>query len=86
MVYSDASKGGISCVLMQGGKMIAYASQQLKPHEKNFPIHDLELAVVVLVLKIWRHYLYEAYREIFMDHQSLKYLFSQRDLNLRQTR
>jgi len=76
VVYSDASKGGISCVLMQGGKMIAYASQQLKPHEKNFPIHDLELAVVVLVLKIWRHYLYGVHCEVFTDHKSLKYLLS----------
>ena len=76
MVYSDASKGGISCVLMQGGKMIAYASQQLKPHEKNFPIHDLELAVAVLVLKIWRHYLYGVHCEVFTDHKSLKYLLS----------
>ncbi|XP_075521471.1 uncharacterized protein LOC142554687 [Primulina tabacum] len=57
-VYSDASKGGLGCVLMQEGQIIAYASRQLKPYEKNYPTHDLELAAVVFALKIWRHYLY----------------------------
>jgi len=69
-----------------GGKVIAYASRQLKSHEKNYPTHDLKLALVVFVLKIWRHYLYSVHCEVFTDHQSLKYLFSQKDLNLRQTR
>ena len=58
VIYSDASLNGLGCVLMQEGKVIAYASRQLKPHEGSYPTHDLELAVVVFVLKIWRHYLY----------------------------
>ncbi|GJU41546.1 zinc finger, CCHC-type, retrotransposon gag domain protein [Tanacetum coccineum] len=56
-IYSDASKKGLGCVLMQHGKVIAYASRQLKPYEVNYPTHDLELAAVVFALKIWRHYL-----------------------------
>jgi len=71
---------------MQKGKVIAYASRQLKPHEKNYPTHDLELPVVMFTLNIWRHYLYGVHCEVFTDHHSLKYLFSQKDLNLRQTR
>ena len=59
-VYSDASHKGLGCVLMQKGRVIAYASRQLKPHEKNYPTHDLELAAVVFALKIWRHHLYGA--------------------------
>jgi len=66
-----------------GGKVIAYTSRQLKPHEKNYPTHDFELAAVVFALKIWSHYLYGVHCEVFIDHQSLKYLFSQKDLNLR---
>lgn len=58
VIYSDASKQGLGCVLMQHGKVIAYASRQLKQHEQNYPTHDLELAVVVHALKTWRHYLY----------------------------
>ena len=58
VIYSDASKNGLGCVLMQNGKVIAYASRQLKEYEKNYPTHDLELAAVVFALKIWRHYLY----------------------------
>ena len=57
-MYSDASRIGLGCVLMQDGKVVAYASRQLKPHEQNYPTLDLELAVVVFTLKIWRHYLY----------------------------
>nr|GFC72642.1 putative reverse transcriptase domain-containing protein [Tanacetum cinerariifolium] len=57
-IYSDASKKGLGCVLMQHGKVVAYASRQLKPYEVNYPTHDLELAAVVFALKIWRHYLY----------------------------
>jgi len=83
VVCSDASKGGIGCVLMQGGKVIAYTSQQLKPHKKNYPTHDLELAAIVFALKIWGHCLYGVHCEVFTEHQSLKYLFSQKDLNLR---
>nr|XP_010320180.1 uncharacterized protein LOC104647147 [Solanum lycopersicum] len=70
----------------QKGKVIAYASRQLKSHEKKYPTHDLELAVVVSVLKLWRHYLYGVHCEIFTDHRSLQYIFSQRDLNLRRRR
>nr|GFB90393.1 putative reverse transcriptase domain-containing protein [Tanacetum cinerariifolium] len=83
-IYIDASKKGLGCVLMQHGKVIAYASRQLKPYEVNYPTHDLELAVVVFGLKIWRHYLYGESCDIFTDHKSLKYIFTQRDLNMRQ--
>ena len=86
VVFSDASLNGLRCVLMQEGKVVAYASRQLKPHEKNYPTHDLELAVIVFVLKIWRHYLYGEKCFIYTDHKSLKYLPSQRELNLRQRR
>ncbi|KAH9685255.1 Endonuclease [Citrus sinensis] len=86
MVYSDASRQGLGCVLMQHGKVVAYASRQLKKHEQNYPTHDLELAAVVFALKIWRHYLYGATCQIFTDHKSLKYLFTQKELNLRQRR
>ncbi|KAG8473004.1 hypothetical protein CXB51_034923 [Gossypium anomalum] len=58
VVYSDASRNGLGCVLMQEGKVVAYASRQLKSHERNYPTHDLELAAIVFALKIWRHYLY----------------------------
>ncbi|XP_069152102.1 uncharacterized protein [Solanum lycopersicum] len=68
------------------GKVIANASRQLKVHEKNYPIHDLELAAVVFALKIWRHYLYGVHCEVFTDYRSLQYIFNQRDLNLRQRR
>ena len=73
-------------MLMQHGRVIAYASRQLKRHEQNYPTHDLELAAVVFALKIWRHYLYGEPCEIYTDHQSLKYVFEQKDLNLRQRR
>ena len=77
-IYSDASKLGLGAVLMQNGKVIAYASRQLKEHEMNYPTHDLELAAVVFALKIWRHYLYGAHCQIYTDHKSLKYLFTQK--------
>ena len=83
-VYCDASREGLGCVLMQDGKVVAYGSRQLKNHEKNYPTHDLELAAVVFALKSWRHYLYGEKFELFTDHKSLKYLFTQKDLNLRQ--
>ncbi|KAA3487887.1 reverse transcriptase [Gossypium australe] len=86
VLYSDASFNGLGCVLMQEGKVIAYALRQLKPHEKNYPTHDLELAAIVFALKIWRHYLYGEKCHIFSDHKSLKYLMTQKDLNLRQRR
>ena len=71
---------------MQGGRAIAYASRQLKKHELNYPTHDLELATVVHALKIWRHYLLRNKVHIFMDHKSLKYIFTQSELNMRQRR
>ncbi|WMV46245.1 hypothetical protein MTR67_039630 [Solanum verrucosum] len=86
VMYCDASRVGLGCVLMQNGKVIAYASRQLKVHEKNYPTHDLELAAVVFALKIWRHYLYGVHVDVFTDHKSLQYVFTQKDLNLRQTR
>ncbi|GJZ17938.1 retrotransposon protein, putative, ty3-gypsy subclass, partial [Tanacetum coccineum] len=83
-IYSDASKKGIGCVLMQHGKVITYASRQLKPYEVSYPTHDLELAAVVFALKISRHYLYWETCDIFTDHKSLKYIFTQKELNMRQ--
>ncbi|KAJ3679415.1 hypothetical protein LUZ60_017426 [Juncus effusus] len=85
-VYSDASLQGLGCVLMQGKNVIAYASRQLKPYEENYPTHDLELAAIAFALKIWRHYLYGERCNIFTDNKSLKYIFSQKELNLRQRR
>ena len=86
VMYSDASRIGLGCVLMRDGKVVAYASRQLKPHEQNYPTHDLELAAIVFTLKIWRHYLYGEKCRIFTDHKSLKYLLTQKELNLRQRR
>ena len=73
-LYSDASRIGLGYVLMQDGKVMAYASRQLKPHEQNYPTHDLELVAVVFSLKIWQHYLYDEKYRIYIDHKSLKYL------------
>ncbi|GJZ94439.1 putative reverse transcriptase domain-containing protein [Tanacetum coccineum] len=85
-VYCDASSNGLDCVLMQRGRVITYASKKLKKHEEEYPTHDLELAAVVLALKLWRHYIYGVKIKIFTDHKSLKYFFDQRDLNMRQRR
>ncbi|KAL0545763.1 hypothetical protein IC582_015655 [Cucumis melo] len=84
VIYCDASRQGLGCVLMQEVKVIAYTSRQLKKHECNYPTHDLELAAVVLALKIWRHYLFSEKCHIFTYHKSLKYIFDQKELNLRQ--
>lgn len=83
-IYCDASKQGLGCVLMQDGKVISYASRKLRPNEGNYPNHDLELAAVIHALKIWRHCLLGNKCEVFSDHKSLKYIFTQPDLNLRQ--
>ena len=84
VVFSDAFRQGLGCVLIQNGRVIVYASRQLKNHEINYSTHDLELAVVVFALKIWRHYLYGETCQVFTDHKSLKYLLTQKELNLRQ--
>ena len=74
------------CVLMPAGKVIVYASRQLKVHGKKYPTYDMELVVVVSALKLWRHYLYGVHVDVFTDHKSLQYVFTQRELNLRQRR
>jgi hypothetical protein len=85
-VYCDASYTELGCVLMQEGRVVAYSSRQLKIHEKNYPTHDLELAAMVHALKTWIHYLYEQKCDIYTDHKSLKYIFTQSELNMRQRR
>nr|CAJ86189.1 H0306F03.2 [Oryza sativa] len=85
-IFCDASRQGLGCVLMQERKVVAYASRQLRPHEVNYPTHDLELAAVVHALKIWRHYLIGNRCEVYTDHKSLKYIFTQTELNMRQRR
>ncbi|GKA72268.1 putative reverse transcriptase domain-containing protein [Tanacetum coccineum] len=86
VVYYDASHKGLGNVLMQREKVIAYASRQLKVHEKNYTTHDLELGSVVFALKIWRHYLYGTRCTIFTDHKSLQHILDQKELNMRQRR
>ena len=85
-VYCDASRAGLGCILMQSGRVVAYGSLQFKNHEQNYPTHDMKLAAIVFTLKIWRHYLYGEQFEVYSDHKSLKYIFKQRDLNMRQRR
>ncbi|GJT66863.1 putative reverse transcriptase domain-containing protein [Tanacetum coccineum] len=86
VVYCDASHKGLGAVLMQREKVIAYASRQLKVHEKNYTTHDLELGSVVFALKIWRHYLYGTRCTVFTDHKSLQHILDQNELNMRQRR
>jgi hypothetical protein len=81
-IYCDTSHRGLGCVLMQEGQVVCYASRRLRKHEENYPTHDLELATVVHALKMWRHYLITHCCEIYSDHKSLKYIFTQSDLNL----
>jgi hypothetical protein len=75
-IYCDASRQGLGCVLMQEGRVIAYASRQLRKHEQYYPTHDLELAAVVHALKIWMHYVLGIRCEIYTGLQSLNYIFT----------
>ncbi|GKF63403.1 putative reverse transcriptase domain-containing protein, partial [Tanacetum coccineum] len=86
VVYCDASRKGLGAVLKQRDKVIAYASRQLKIHEKNYTTYDLELGVVVFALKMWRHYLYGMKCVVFTDHKSLQHILDQEELNMRQRR
>nr|GEY88940.1 putative reverse transcriptase domain-containing protein [Tanacetum cinerariifolium] len=86
VVYCDASNQGFGCVLMQRNKVNAYASRQLKIHEKNYTTHDLEFGAVVFALKMWRHYLYRTKSVIYTDHKSLQHIFNQKELNMHQRR
>ncbi|GJU22885.1 putative reverse transcriptase domain-containing protein [Tanacetum coccineum] len=86
IVYCDASHKGLGAVLMQNEKVIAYASRQLKIHEKNYTTHDLELIAVVFALKMWRRYLYRTRCTVFIDHKSLQHILDQKELNMRQRR
>ena len=85
-MFCDVSRAGLRCVLMQSERVVAYGSCQLKNYEHNYPAHNMDLAAVVFALKIWRHYLYGEQFEVYSDHKSLKYIFTQRDLNMRQQR
>nr|GEY22706.1 putative reverse transcriptase domain-containing protein [Tanacetum cinerariifolium] len=84
IIYCDASIKGLGVVLMQREKVIAYASRQLKIHEKNYTSHDLELGAVVFALKIWRHYLFGTKCTVFTDKKSLQHILDQKELNMRQ--
>ena len=86
VIYCDASDQGLGAILMQHGRVIAYASRQLKQYEKNYARHDLELAIVVFVLKMWRYYFYGVHLDIYIDHNNLKYIFTQKELNMWQRR
>jgi hypothetical protein len=85
-IYCDASGQGLGCVLIQEGHLVVFASRQLRKHEAHYPTHDLELAVVVHALRIWRHYLMGKRCELHTNHKSLKYILTQSNLNLRQRR
>ncbi|GKE21961.1 putative reverse transcriptase domain-containing protein [Tanacetum coccineum] len=86
VVYCDASYKGLGVVLMHREKVIAYASRQLKVHEKNYTTHDLELVSIVFALKIWRHYFYGTKCSVFTDNKSLQHILDQKELNMRQCR
>jgi hypothetical protein len=85
-VYCDASSTSLGCVLVKEGRVISYSSRQLIHHEEHYPTHDLELAVVIIALRTWRHYLLRNVVHIYIDHKSLKYIITQLDLNMRQKR
>jgi hypothetical protein len=82
-IYCDASGTSLRCVLMQEGRVISYSSRELRCHEENYPTHDLELAAVVMALRTCRHYLLRNVVHIYTNHKSLKYIFTQLDLNMR---
>jgi hypothetical protein len=85
-VYYDTSGTVLGGVLMQEGRVISYSSRQLRRHEEHYPTHDLELAAVLMALRTWCHYLLGNVVHIYIDHKSLKYIFTQLDLNMRQRR
>jgi hypothetical protein len=84
LVYYDASYTRLGCVLTQEGRVFSYSSRQLKTHERNYATHDPELVAVVHALKTWRHYLYGQKCDVYIDHKSMKYIFTQIELNMRQ--
>jgi hypothetical protein len=84
--YCDACGTGLGCVLMQEGRVISYSSRQLRCHEENYRTHDLEMVAMVMALSTWRHYLVGNMVHIYTDHKSLKYIFTQLDLDMRQRR
>ncbi|XP_042448839.1 uncharacterized protein LOC122033740 [Zingiber officinale] len=86
VLFTDASYQGLGAILMHHERVVSYASRQLKDHERNYPVHDLGLAAIIFALKIWRHHLYGITFEVYTDHKSLKYLFTQKELNLHQRR
>ena len=86
VIYCDASRVVLGCVLMQRDKVISYASRNLKVYEKNYPTHDLEFAAVVFEHKIWRHYLYGVHVDVSTNHKRLQYVFTQKELNLHHRR
>ena len=86
LLYCEASLVGFVCVVMQHRKAITYASRQLKLHKRNYPTHDLELKGMVFSFKIWRYYLYDVHDDVYTVHKSLKYVFTQKELNLLQRR
>jgi hypothetical protein len=85
-VYCDASGTGLGCVLMQEGRVMSYSSRQLRRHEEHYPTHDLESAAVVMAFMTSHHYLIGNVVHIYTDDKSLKYIFTQQDLNKRQQR
>jgi hypothetical protein len=84
LIYCDASAQGLGCVLMQDVHVVAYASRPLRKHEEKYLAHDLELVAMLHALKIWRHYIIGKRCEVYSNHKSLKYIFTQPYLNLRQ--
>ena len=84
LIYSDASKKALGCVCLQKGRIIAYVTHQLTSYEEDYPTHELELVVVLFALKFWGHYLYRVRCEIYADHKGIEYIFTQKELNMRQ--